>query len=113
MADGSYGDFVFGKNLPAGEVEISEGVVLLKKDDADKYLASKSTVPASIPASAGIEPTGSTDPVGITPSPGETVVSKTNEDSPTQGELFTSIEWNGEVPPAEVDEFLHEGRLEV
>ncbi len=96
-ADGAYADFVYGRELSALEVEFSEGVVLLRKDDAEKYLAGKAApaapaVPSTVPPAIV---TGSASP--LFPAPVTSL--EPTAATPVQGELFTNIEWSGEVPP--------------
>jgi hypothetical protein len=103
-ADGAYGDFVFGRELSALEVEFSEGVVLLRKDDAEKYLAGKAAAAAPA-ASSEEEPAGlvwlanAKLPASSTVEPPIPPGTASPIASGVQGELFTQIEWSGEVPP--------------
>jgi hypothetical protein len=97
-ADGTYGDFVFGRDLSGLEVEFSEGVVLLRKDDAEKYLASKAQTAAPMTSTTAV-PAVTTEPAATTsPTPASTPAPSATTPG-AQGELFRNIEWSGEVPP--------------
>lgn len=97
-ADGSYGDFVFGRDLSGLEVEFSDGVVLLRKEEAEKYLATKAQATAPVTASTTV-PAVTTEPAS-TIAPTSVGTGEVTATTPAvQGELFTNIEWNGEVPP--------------
>jgi hypothetical protein len=95
-ADGSYGDFVFGRNLAVSEVEFSEGIVLLQKADAEKYEAGNADGPSikqssEPPIPQPGETANDTDAIAVGTVDGSSAVA--------QGESFAHIEWHGEIPP--------------
>lgn len=94
-AGGGYSSFVYNQSMTTADVEISDDVFIITKETADKYVAERAAANAvaagkavPIPAPNQPQPDGG----GITPP----VVPPTK---PVQGEMFTQMQWNGEVPP--------------
>ncbi len=101
-SDGKYSPFIYGGGLLPDEVEISDDVFLIRKETAEAYklaqaaktaptvpTAQDDTEPASVGGGTAVSPTPVTPQP--TPAPGP-------EPELTQTELFSHIEWSGNVP---------------
>lgn len=98
-SDGRYSPFIHSQSLLSDEVEISEDVYLISKEDAEAYKAT-TAVPATPPPDPAAPPAGpggtSTPSTASVPVPAEGTPQPAPV--PCQQELFPHIEWSGEVP---------------
>lgn len=96
-SDGKYAPFIYAEAILPDDVEISDDVFLIRKETAEAYKAAQvAPAPAIPPAGSGTQPASSATTPAITPPPGTPAAPA----PPTiiQPELFTHIEWSGEVP---------------
>jgi hypothetical protein len=97
-SDGRYLPFIFGESLLPVEVEISDDVFLISREDAIAYKASIAAPAAPSPAPATPPCTGGTTTPTPEPTPSPDSTTQQPEPKPIQPELFPHIEWSGEVP---------------
>jgi hypothetical protein len=93
--DGKYSPFIFGTGMLASDVEISDEVFIIRKETADAY--ETSVVPPTQ------EPLGPGQEEEFGGKPKEEPVSPLGGEGqpthPIQAELFSRIQWIGDVPP--------------
>lgn len=92
---GGYSSFVYSQPMTSADVEISDDVFIITKETADKYLAERASATAvakgnAVPIGAAPQPPTGAAPVPPAPQPAP---------KPVQAEMFTQLQWNGEVPP--------------
>ena len=100
-SDGKYSPFIYGGSLLPDEVEISEDVYLISKEDAEAYKAATAVPATPSPAPDPVAPSAgggalTTQPTATTPTPEGPSPQPTP--ASIQPELFPHIEWSGEVP---------------
>jgi hypothetical protein len=100
-SDGRYSPFIYAEGLLPDEVEISEDVFLISKQDAEAYKAATAVPVTPAPAPDPVTPSvgggaSTTQPTPTTPTP----VGASPQPAPAsvQPELFPHIEWSGEIP---------------
>ena len=97
-SDGKYAPFIYAEGILPDDVEISDDVFLIRKETAEAYKATQVTPTPAIPTSgSGTQPASGATTPAISQTPGTPAAP---DPAPTliQPELFTHIEWSGEVP---------------
>ena len=97
--DGKYSPVIYAAGLLPDEVEISEDIFLIRKETADAYKAAQAmpAVPTPEPET-GTQSTGNEDSTTTNPNPTPPVATLGLAPGMVQPELFSQIEWSGEVP---------------
>lgn len=103
---GEYSPFFFEKSLTANDVEISEEMYIMRREDAEAYRNAKETVskpPSSDETKSSVYPTDKNNSDGLkegdegtlpeTPTSGPTATSTASAVN-----TVTKLQWNGEVP---------------
>ncbi len=101
-ADGAYEPFYYKRSLPAAEVEIGDDVYLIRKEQAEAYLAARASgtpAPEAAVVAAGGTPAGGeqVQPAGAA-RPAEVV--KPTSTEPATAEIVEGLTWSGELPHA-------------
>ncbi len=84
-----YEPFVFGEDLSVADIEISDDVFILSKEDADSYLKRIEQPPEPTPDPPVDDPNPLDTPPDPEPQP---------DPDPVPGEVVRTLRWAGEVP---------------
>ncbi|MCX6879666.1 MAG: AAA family ATPase, partial [Verrucomicrobia bacterium] len=97
-SDGKYSPFIYAEGIQPDDVEISDDVFLLRKETAEAYKAAQVTSTPTIPTTgSGTHPSSNATTTAISTAP-STPAAPDPTPPLTQPELFSHIEWSGEVP---------------
>jgi hypothetical protein len=91
--DGKYSPFIYGTGMLASDVEISDDVFIIRKETADAY---KTSVVSPVRETPG---SGQSEGLGGKPTEGPATSSGDERARPLQADLFSRIQWIGEIPP--------------
>jgi predicted AAA+ superfamily ATPase len=89
-----YDPFVFNQAMSPADVEISDEVFVITKETAEAYLAGKNSA-----GSQGAKPQSPDADMGIAAEMSPLAPGTEPLPQGTRGELFTGVQWSGEVPP--------------
>jgi hypothetical protein len=94
-AEGKYSPFMYRTGMLAQDVEISDDVFIIRKETADAY---KTSAVPPVPETPGA---GQTEESGGKPTEAPATPSgdKIPPPHPVPADLFSRIEWTGEIPP--------------